>query len=129
MIFFEPTVEDDSYSVYKDNVSWKQNLKDKAWHGVYKNMWKALINTVKARRIIQKEMYNKYPNAVDKLFHHSGLSTKEKFDREELEVFMKEQNMLDFDYEHSKCLLSAIDRDQDNLASYEEIHDAMYGAD
>lgn len=56
MIFFEPLREDSSYSVYRKNTSVAQDEDDTTWHRLYKELWRALINTVKQRRVVQKEM-------------------------------------------------------------------------
>jgi hypothetical protein len=128
MIFFEPTDEDDAYTTYRRNLSRPQAPNDTTWHGAFKNLWKALLNTIKSRRIVQKEMFEQHPNAVDQLFRHCGLAKHEKLDREELEEFMHSQDVL-CDHELSQSLVASLDRDQDNLAAYEEIYDALYGAE
>ena len=56
MIFFEPTKNDPSYYEYRKNLSTEQDDSDTSWHRLYSELWKALINTVKQRRIIQKQM-------------------------------------------------------------------------
>jgi len=128
MVFFEPTDEEDSYANYRRNITRQQDPNDNSWHGIYKLLWKALINTVKTRRIIQNQMLTNYPDAVDHLFNHAGLSKSKSFGREEIEAFMNDMSIT-LDYEHSHCLMQSLDRDQDNLASYEEIFDAIYGAE
>lgn len=129
MIFFEPTDEDDVYTTYRRNISKAQDPKDRTWYGAYKNLWKALINTVKVRRIIQTDMFSLHPKAVDMMFDFCGKRKSEKFDAGELLKFIKDQGILSFDSEMSTFLIKALDRDQDNMAAYEELYDAIYGAE
>ena len=68
MGFFEPTTEDESFDSYRYNVTRPQNAKDKSWHSTYSQMWKALLDTAKERRVIQNKMLKNHPRVVNDLF-------------------------------------------------------------
>lgn len=121
MIFFEPTKEDESYFEYRKNFSQDQDESDSSWHSLYRSLWKALINTVKQRRIIQEEMCLKYPNAIDYMFQHYALNRQDKLGREDFETFLQENLGTKIDQELLRCIMQSLDRDQDNLVSYQEL--------
>ena len=74
MIFFEPTPEDESYRIYKSNVDKIQNTRDMSWVNTYKQLWEAMIETVRERRAIQITMLSKYQHAVDDLYQIYNLT-------------------------------------------------------
>lgn len=121
MRFFEPTEDDKSYHHYLRNVNKPQDSKDKSWHPIFKQLWKALINTVKHRRIIQKEMSDNYPNAVDYMFSQCSLRKTEKLEKEDIEDFLHEQLKVGLNQELLNCLIQTLDRDQDGKVSHQEL--------
>mmetsp|Transcript_12138 Transcript_12138/g.10765 ORF Transcript_12138/g.10765 Transcript_12138/m.10765 type:complete len:193 (+) Transcript_12138:415-993(+) len=129
MAFFEPTKSDSSFATYRKNFANEQDESDYTWHRIYKEFWKALINTVKQRRIIQRIMNEQFPDAIDYMFNHNGFDLTEKFSREDLENFLNEQLNTEVDTDLIKCIMHALDRDQDNLVSYQEFLDSLYGAE
>lgn len=129
MIFFEPGKHDEAYYQYRKNFSYEQDEDDTTWYPLFKELWKALINTVKQRRIAQKEMCDSHPEAVDYLFELFGMEFNEKFSREEIENFINQQLNSEIDQELLRCIMESLDRDQDNLVSYQEFCDAFYGAE
>ena len=73
MTFFEPTVNDESYKFYKANYDRIQNTRDMSWVQTYKELWEAMLETVRQRRAIQNIMVTKHPNAVDSLYKDYNL--------------------------------------------------------
>jgi hypothetical protein len=129
MIFFEPSENDQSYRVYKRHLGGAQDESDITWHRLYKELWRALINTVKQRRTAQREMCNQYSRAVDYLFQYNGLDKSEKLTEEEIEDFINDQLNTEIDQNLVRCIIQTLDRDQDGLVSYQEFIDAFYGAE
>lgn len=120
MTFFEPSRSDPSFTTYRRNFRTDQDESDITWHRLYKEIWKALINTVKQRRIIQNEMNDNYPDAIDYMFEESGIPKNDKFTKEDIEDFITEQLKSRLDPELLKCIIQTLDRDQDGLVSYQE---------
>ena len=129
MVFFEPTKEDNSYATYRSNYAKSQDESDTTWYRLYKEFWKALINTVKQRRIIQDIMNESYPDAVDYMFSQYGFTLTESFSIDDLEEFMNDQLKTQVKPEFMRCLMQALDRDLDGLVSYQEFVDSLYGAE
>jgi len=129
MIFFEPYEDDESFNVYRRNFTTNQDETDTTWYSMYREMWKALINTVRCRRIIQKEMCEQFPEAVDYLFQSQGYNANGKFSIEEIENFINEQLNTEISQDLILAIMRTLDRDQDNLVSYQEFNDAFYGAE
>ena len=73
MTFFEPTVNDESYKFYKANYDRIQNTRDMSWVQTYKELWEAMLETVRQRRAIQNIMVTTHPNAVDNLYKDYNL--------------------------------------------------------
>lgn len=120
MAFFEPIRGDPAYSTYRKNFSREQDEDDLSWLSLYKEFWKALISTVKQRRIIQNEMNEKYVDAVDYMFEEEGLHKTDKFSEEDLDHFLSQQLRKSHDPELITCILESLDRDQDGLVSFAE---------
>lgn len=105
MIFFEPYEDDPSFATYRRNYSQKQDPKDKSWHPLYKELWKALIKTVQNRRFVQKEMCDQYPDAVEHLFQYFGYTDKEKLSMDEVEEFINDQLNSKIDEDLLVCIM------------------------
>ena len=129
MVFFEPSRNDPSYATYRRNFNQEQDENDTTWHRLFQEMWKALINTVKQRRIIQNEMNDMYPDAIDYMFEQRGIHKNDKFTQDDIENFMEEQLKSSIESELLRCILQTLDRDQDGKVSYQEFCDALYGAE
>jgi hypothetical protein len=129
MVFFEPSENEQSYKVYKRHLIGGQDESDTTWHRLYRELWRALINTVKQRRAAQREMCDQYSKAVDYLFQYSGLDTSEKLTEEDIEDFINDQLNTEIDQDLVRCIIQTLDRDQDGLVSYQEFIDAFYGAE
>jgi len=120
MEFFEPAVNDPSYAIYRKITIKNQDENDTSWYKLYAEMWKALINTVKQRRIIQKEMNDIYPDAIDYMFEHHGIPKDKKFTEENIHGFVSEQLKTSIDAELMLCIIQTLDRDKDGRVSYKE---------
>lgn len=129
MIFFEPSKQDPSYETYRENFRNEQDEGDSSWHKIYAQFWKALINTVKNRRIVQKEMSEEFPDAVNYLFEHLALDRGDKASAEEIKEFVESELNCRLDDEQQRCIMQCLDRDQDGFVSYVEFCDAFYGAE
>ena len=90
-------------------------------------MWECLIETIKARRVIQNEMSSNHKEAINSLYSYLKYDKKHSLTAEELESFINGMLRNKLSKQKISCLMKALDRDEDNLVSYSELQDSIFG--
>lgn len=72
-------------------------------------------------------MTTKYCKVIDSMFTDLNLGNEHMLTVKDLEIFVSRYSKDKFSEELAQCLMKAIDRDEDNLASYDELQDAIFG--